>query len=87
MSTSFVFVTGATSGIGLAIAREFAKLGKNLVLVGRRAERLASIRDQFVREYGVEVRTFAADVSDRTGVDAVFDSLADIEIEALVNNA
>jgi short-subunit dehydrogenase len=56
-----VFITGASSGIGAALAREFARRGAHLGLVARRAERL----EQLAGELGGRCRTYALDVTDR----------------------
>ena len=42
-----IFVTGATSGIGLECARAFAQDGDNVLIAGRRADRLAAIKEDF----------------------------------------
>jgi 3-hydroxy acid dehydrogenase/malonic semialdehyde reductase len=81
-----VFVTGASSGFGTAIARRFAKEGHQIVAVGRRQDRL----DALARELGHE-RVFALtlDVRDReavsTALSRVPKEFADIGV--LVNNA
>jgi len=81
-------VTGASSGIGEAIARELARLGARVALVARRTERLEQIAEELSRE-GLEARAFRCDIRDARAVqdtaDAVTAALGDIEI--LVNNA
>ena len=52
-----VFVTGATSGIGLCIAEAYAKYGDNVLISGRRAEVLAEVQARLSKEYGVRVET------------------------------
>lgn len=83
-----VFITGATSGIGKACAYAFAEAGCQLILVGRREERLHTIADELSREMNVGVTTFCMDVRDR---EAVTVQLADFakenDIDILVNNA
>lgn len=58
-----ILITGATSGIGAALAREYAAAGVRLVLSGRDAERLAAVAD-LVRTAGAEVETAIIDVTD-----------------------
>ena len=57
-----VFVTGATSGIGLCIAEAYAKYGDNVLISGRRAEVLAEVQGRLSKEYGVRVETLVLDV-------------------------
>jgi 3-hydroxy acid dehydrogenase / malonic semialdehyde reductase len=80
-------ITGATSGIGLAIANHFATSGCNLILTGRRRERLLTIKDQFENSYGVKVQIFDFDVQLRASCEAFVHQLGDIDIDILVNNA
>lgn len=65
-----IFVTGATSGIGLECARAFAQDGDNVLIAGRRADRLAVIKEDFEQQYGVRIDTLVLDVSKREDVDA-----------------
>lgn len=80
-----VCVTGATSGIGKAVARRFLKDGWKAVAIGRRRERL----DELVEEYGDAVLPLPLDVSDRKAVEAAFASLpaAFKPLDVLVNSA
>jgi 3-hydroxy acid dehydrogenase / malonic semialdehyde reductase len=80
-----VFVTGASSGFGAAIARRFAADGDRVVASARRAGRL----DELAKEFGDQVLPLAFDVQDRAAVAAAVAGLparfADIDV--LVNNA
>src|SRR5512146_2867698 len=58
------FITGASSGIGEAFARELAHRGYNLVLLARREQRLSLLAGQLQREHSIQVETFIADLSD-----------------------
>lgn len=82
-------VTGATAGIGEACARAFADQEVNLVLVGRRQERLQALATELRDAFGVEIRTHAMDVRDREAVHALAAALAEegVEVDILVNNA
>ncbi|MEU9455541.1 SDR family NAD(P)-dependent oxidoreductase [Streptomyces sp. NPDC048277] len=83
MST-LALVTGATSGIGRAFAERFAADGHDLIVVGRRQERL----DEFAAAHPeVEVRSVAADLSTDEGIDTVARICATEPLDLLVNNA
>lgn len=78
-------VTGASSGIGLAIARELARVGVDVVLVARDAARLRALAASL--DTGTEV--LAADLLTHEGLETVADRVADAErpIDILVSNA
>ena len=84
-----VFITGASSGIGAACARIFARDGARLLLAARRGERLEQARDELVRLGATELRLLTLDVRDEAAVFASLDALpaAWKQIEVLVNNA
>jgi short-subunit dehydrogenase len=80
-----VFITGASSGIGEAIAREYARRGAALTLVARRRNLLEAL----AADVGVETRVVEADLSDVASVCAHVDSAIEQfgPIDVLVNNA
>jgi short-subunit dehydrogenase len=80
----FALITGATSGIGKAFAERLAASGYDLVIVGRRLERLEAFADSHP---GVNVRAVAADLSTGAGVDTVAEICAAEPLTMLVNNA
>jgi len=82
-----VFITGATSGFGKAIAERFAEGGCNLILTGRRAERLKDIQQQLEKQYNVQAQTLCFDLRDKNAVKSAFESLAVSKIDILINNA
>lgn len=84
-----IFVTGATSGIGLECARAFAQDGDNVLIAGRRPDRLAAIKEDFEQQYGIRVDTLVLDVSKREDVDAKVKPAIEAfgGIDVLVNNA
>ena len=84
MSNQLALVTGATSGIGKAFAESLAADGHDLVIVGRRAERLSEFADAHP---DVNVQTVAADLSTEQGVDAVVNVAQTQPVEILINNA
>lgn len=79
-------VTGATSGIGMKTAELLAAEGVNVILTGRRKERLEEIAASLKEEYGVEVQTSAFDVRDQDACKDFVGSLS-TSIDILVNNA
>jgi short-subunit dehydrogenase len=84
MMSKLALVTGATSGIGRAFAERLAADGYDLVLVGRRKERLDEFADAHPE---VKVRTVSADLSTSDGIDEVARICATEPLTMLVNNA
>ena len=84
-----VLITGATAGIGNATAKEFAKHGFNLILTGRRTNRLEEIKSKLEEKYAIEVKTLVYDVQDREQVKNAIESLSGKwkEVDILINNA
>lgn len=82
-------VTGASSGIGMSIARAFAAAGARLLLCARRRERLDALARELHEAHGSEVLTLELDVRDRAAVEAAIAGLpAEWQgIDILVNNA
>ncbi|MCC8019498.1 MAG: SDR family NAD(P)-dependent oxidoreductase [Rikenellaceae bacterium] len=84
-----VMVTGATSGIGEATARAFAAEGANLIITGRRWDRLKALKKELEADHGVEVLALAFDVRDRKQCESAVDSISGdlATVDVLVNNA
>ena len=82
-----VLITGASSGIGLELARLFARDGNNLVLVARREELLNKIAGELNSDFGVEVEVITKDLTLGKSSDEIFMQLKDREIDIVVNNA
>lgn len=82
-------ITGASSGIGLELARLFARDGYNLVVVARNRPGLESLAKALQSEYQVQVTVIVQDLADPSAAYAIADQLArqSIEIDVLVNNA
>lgn len=82
-------VTGASAGIGQAIAKVYAEQGVNLVLIARRQARLDALAVELRSVYGVDCLAFVADLADPGSPQAILDRCigAGIEIDILVNNA
>jgi len=84
-----VMVTGATAGFGEAIAHEFAKHGYDIIITGRRADRLTKIKDQLEKRYSIKVLDLKFDVRKREETSKILSTLDDRwkQIDVLVNNA
>ncbi|KAF0521021.1 NADP-binding protein [Gigaspora margarita] len=85
-----VLITGASAGIGEACAKEFAKVGSNLILTARRIDRLNELKQLILSEHpNLKVYTRQLDVRDKSTVDQLVPTLpSDLkDIDVLVNNA
>ncbi len=82
-------ITGASSGIGKSTAIEFAKHGYDLIITGRRAERLAELKTFLTKEYTVNVLDLCFDIRDSKQVETAVASIPEEfkKIDVLVNNA
>jgi hypothetical protein len=87
--SKIVLVTGATSGFGKAIAQKFAANQYNVIITGRRADRLEALQKELVQVHGVEVLPLAFDVRDKKSCFHAIEQLpaAWSPIDVLVNNA
>lgn len=86
---STTLITGASSGIGMELARIFAREGHNLLLTARREERLKQLKASLEPEFDIEAAIFPCDLSEPEAPKALFDfcNKNKIEINTLVNNA
>lgn len=78
-------ITGASSGIGKATAQRLAKEGIDLIICGRRMDRLESLKKELESQVKVDILSF--DVRDQHVVEKALNSLSDRNIDILVNNA
>ena len=82
-------ITGGSDGIGLGIAKAFAREGANLLLIGKDPEKLQRAQQELLNEFAVQVHTLSADLSK---TETVTEVVKDIEqllstVDILVNNA
>jgi NADP-dependent 3-hydroxy acid dehydrogenase YdfG len=84
-----VFITGASSGIGEACAWEFARRGRDLVLMARREARLTELADAIRKKHPVSITTVTMDVRDRAGLERWVKANPKVveQVSVLVNNA
>lgn len=89
MTKKIVLISGATSGFGKATAELFAKNNYNLILTGRREDRLQKIAKDLSEQYSVEVLPLCFDIRDQKAVEKAISSLAESwkNIDVLLNNA
>lgn len=86
----YVLITGATAGFGEACAQIFAKNGWNLIITGRREERLHKLQDELMNDYNIDVLPLTFDVRNEEAVNRVINCISDdikSKISILINNA
>ncbi len=82
-------ITGATSGIGQACARALAEEQSDLILIGRRKERLETLSSELQKDYGIQCYANPLDIRDRSAVNKAFVGWKNKgrKIDILINNA
>jgi short-subunit dehydrogenase len=83
----WALITGASSGIGLELARLFAANSFNVILLARNEARLNQLAEELRRKHAVETKVVVHDLSVANAAQAVFDDLRGTPISVLVNNA
>lgn len=85
----WALVTGASSGIGAALAEELAFGGTNLVLTARRKDRLEELARRLATTYKIKTEVFPADLTDSNAPERIFAFTKEkgIEVDLLINNA
>jgi NADP-dependent 3-hydroxy acid dehydrogenase YdfG len=86
---NITLITGATSGIGRACAARFAREGHNLIITGRRKERLDKLADELQNNHNIKVLVLNFDIRNQKEVEKAVSSLSEEwkNIDILVNNA
>lgn len=87
MESRIAVITGATSGIGAAYARKFAEQGYDLIITGRRKEKIEKAGQELREKYGVNIDIILAELSGKEGIHKVAEFIQEKNIEVLVNNA
>src|ERR1700684_1121555 len=85
----WALVTGASAGIGVALAAELASAGTNLILTARREDRLVALARDLAAKHNVRIEICVADLADPAGPESIFAFVRDrnLHIDLLVNNA
>ncbi|HZZ88358.1 MAG TPA: SDR family oxidoreductase [Caulobacteraceae bacterium] len=89
MSARLALITGASAGIGAALARVYARHGYDLTLTARREDRLHALADELRLRFGVDSLVVAADLAKPEAPEQILAAIAanGREVDALVNNA
>jgi hypothetical protein len=89
MKGSWALVTGASAGLGRAIAQALAARGVNLLVTARRADRLMELREELSGKHGVRVEPLVFDIRNPKGGESALKALGEVvsEVSILVNNA
>ncbi|MFT5300126.1 MAG: short-subunit dehydrogenase [Mariniblastus sp.] len=84
-----VLITGASSGIGLELAKLFAKSGHNLILVARREDKLRSLKEQLVNKHNVHIDVVVSDLAEVGAAEKLITEVnaRQLVVDILVNNA
>jgi short-subunit dehydrogenase len=81
-------ITGGSSGIGAAFARQLAAAGYNLILVARREERLATLAHELAERYPISAEVLVADLSKSADIERVETRIGQLQdLDILINNA
>ncbi len=85
----WALVTGASAGIGVALAEELASGGTNLVLTARRKDRLEAHAERLTSTYEIRTEVFPADLADPAAPEAIYAFTREkgIDVDLLINNA
>lgn len=80
-------ITGATSGIGKEFARRFAGFKYNLIITGRRENKINIVADEIRKEFNVSVEVIIVELSDAGKIEKLIKTVENRDIDVLVNNA
>ena len=89
MTSKIAFITGATSGIGEACANLFAQQGYQLIIAGRRSDRLQKLSTALEKTYALQVMPLVLDVRNKIELNTILEALPEEwkKVSVLVNNA
>lgn len=84
---TYTLITGASAGIGKALAERFARSGRNLILVARRTSVLDTIKADLQTRHGIKIEVFSADLSEPNAGSSFYERVSHLDIDVLINNA
>ncbi len=86
---STALITGASGGIGMELAKIFARNHADLVLVARSGEKLLELKKSLESEYGIKVKSITRDLAEKNAAKEIFEQVKaeGIEVDFLINNA
>jgi len=88
MTNKIALITGATSGIGAAFAQKFASQKYDLILTGRREDKIKMLSKKIEHEYGIKIEVVIAELTDDNDLELLINKIKlSKNIEILVNNA
>ncbi|MCG9729373.1 SDR family oxidoreductase [Shewanella sp. Isolate13] len=87
--TNTALITGASSGIGLELAKIHASKGGNLILVARSESKLNNLKTELENQYGIQVTVIALDLSQPSSAQELFEQTEarSLQVDTLINNA
>lgn len=80
-------ITGASQGIGMAMARDLAAMGHNLILVARREDVLRELAEELERAHSIVAEVYPCDLAEKPQLDQLIADIAEREINIIVNSA
>ncbi len=83
----YALVTGATSGIGYEMAKILASKKHHLILASRNRKKLEEIKQNFEKEYSINVKVIVIDLSESNAAQMVFQETRNNEVDILINNS
>ena len=87
INMKYTLITGASSGIGKALAEKFAKEGHNLIIAARRTNLLNEIKNQLESKYKIDVIVFTTDLSNSDQIKKFYQDVKKYQLEIFINNA
>jgi NADP-dependent 3-hydroxy acid dehydrogenase YdfG len=89
MNNKWALVTGSTSGIGEAVVNQLAEKGCNLVICGRRKERLVALKEKLENQYSIKVQELVFDIQNKSEIQNLFEQHKSVlkKVSILINNA